>query len=135
MKWRHSHSMKIWDSISMLRTQSNFGLKTNFVHPSLMVNSDSLIERLRLNSSIQYHIYQANKQEYFDLENKNVEIKLYHNQSTYFIEVMGRNGTAIKATSIVNNTENEIYKREPCFGMSFPNSYGTINLQFLTTPH
>lgn len=72
--------------------------------------SDSLIERLRLNSSIQYHIYQANKQEYFDLENKNVEIKLYHNQSTYFIEVMGRNGTAIKATSIVNNTENEIYK-------------------------
>lgn len=69
-----------------------------------------LIEQIRLNSKEFVRIYKASLQEYFDIELKNVEIKLYQDQSGYFPIVIGKNGVAEKATQLVNNGLNDIQK-------------------------
>lgn len=70
----------------------------------------SLIERIRLNSREFVHVYQASLQEYFDIDIKNVEIRLYQHLSGYIPVVVGRNGIAEKATHLVNNGLNNIQK-------------------------
>lgn len=82
----------------------------NLYESIIYCENNNLIERIRLNSCQSNHIYYACKQEYFDIENKNIEVKLYQENSSYLIEVVGSNGIAVNTTTLVNQLLNVTFK-------------------------
>jgi len=68
-----------------------------------------LLKRLDNQSKEKTNIYQADLKKYFEVETKDVEIKLYQDSEGYIPVVMNENSIAEQATKLVNMPENALY--------------------------
>ena len=72
--------------------------------------TNPLLKRLEYQSKIKANIYSAELQEYFDLDSKNVLVKLYQEGNQYTPVIMNGENIAIHATNLVNKDENELVR-------------------------
>lgn len=72
--------------------------------------TNPLLKRLEYQSKIKANIYSAEQQEFFDLDSKNVLVKLYQEGNQYYPIIMNGEEIAIHATNLVNKDENELVR-------------------------
>jgi hypothetical protein len=68
-----------------------------------------LLKRLEYQSKEKANIYQAEQQEYFDLDSRKVAVKVYQDGNDYIPVIMNGDDIAIHATELVSKKENALF--------------------------
>lgn len=69
-----------------------------------------LLKRLEYQSKEKANIYQAEQQEYFDLDSRKVTVKLYQDGNDYLPVIINGDNIATHATELVSRNENDLFR-------------------------
>lgn len=115
---------------------SSFWPDDDDVKNIIYFEKDQLIKRIENHTSSQVNIYHAIKEEYFDIDIKNVEVKLYLNGDEYFPIIMNGNEPSTKATQIllepVNKDRKDIIILECLFQKLWDDKSSVLNYNTLS---
>lgn len=81
-----------------------------FVDSIIHFEMTPLLKRLEYQSKESANIYQAEQQEYFDLDSRLVTVKLYQDNNDYIPVIMNGDDIATHATELVSKYENELFR-------------------------
>lgn len=80
----------------------------DFMEEIIYSHTSQLTKRLELQSKKIEHIYSASIQDYFDIETKNVFVRLYKENGEYILVITNGDSVSEKATELICNSYNEI---------------------------
>lgn len=114
-----------------LHTQKQIWPEDSEIENIIYGKADQLIKRLELQSKEKSNIYEANIDEYFDLETQEIQIKLYKHSGEFIPVVMNGEQVAIRATELVCEPLNELHREnlilECLFHKLWDNKYSVLN--------
>lgn len=91
-----------------LHTQEQIWPEDSEIENIIYGKANQLIKRLELQSKERSNIYDANIDEYFDLEAREIQIKLFQHSGEFIPVVMNGEQVAIRATELVCEPLNEL---------------------------
>ena len=93
-----------------LQTQKQIWPEDSEMEDIIYAKADTLIKRLELQSKEISNIYNAYIDEYFDLETREIQIKLFQYSGEFIPVVMNGEQVAIRATELVCEPLNELHR-------------------------